>query len=116
MGPPPLENGGKVVRGTAKTVTDGPYAEAKDLVSGLLVVSASSLAAAVELARGQSRAQVREELRRLLAAGVISGARLGEETIGAPSLDLASPAAAAAACCGSAARRCARSRWPRPCP
>ena len=34
------------------SVTDGPYAEAKDLVSGILVVSASSLAAAVELARG----------------------------------------------------------------
>lgn len=52
VGPPPLENGGKVVRGSAKAVTDGPYAEAKDLVSGILVVSAGSLAAAVELARG----------------------------------------------------------------
>ena len=52
MGPGPLDNGGKVVRGSAKAVTDGPYAEAKDLVSGILVVSASSLAAAVELARG----------------------------------------------------------------
>jgi hypothetical protein len=52
VGPPPLENGGKVVRGAAKAVTDGPYAEAKDLVSGILVVSASSLEAAVELARG----------------------------------------------------------------
>jgi hypothetical protein len=52
VGPPPLENGGKVVRGSAKAMTDGPYAEAKDLVSGILVVSASSLAAAVELARG----------------------------------------------------------------
>lgn len=49
---PPLENGGKTVRGSSKTVTDGPYAEAKDLVSGILVVSAASLDAAVELARG----------------------------------------------------------------
>ena len=49
-GPGPLENGGKVVRGSAKAVTDGPYAEAKDLVSGILVVSASSREAAVELA------------------------------------------------------------------
>lgn len=49
---PPLENGGKTVRGSSKTVTEGPYAEAKDLVSGVLVVSASSLEAAVELARG----------------------------------------------------------------
>jgi hypothetical protein len=50
-GPPPLENGGNVVRGSAKAVTDGPYAEAKDLVSGILVVSASSLAAAVDPGR-----------------------------------------------------------------
>jgi len=49
---PPLENGGKTVRGSSKTVTDGPYAEAKDLVSGILVISAASLSAAVELARG----------------------------------------------------------------
>jgi len=50
--PPPLENRGKTVRGSAKTVTDGPYAEAKDLVSGSLVISAASLDEAVELARG----------------------------------------------------------------
>ena len=49
---PPLENGGKTVRQSSKTVTDGPYAEAKDLVSGILVVSSASLDAAVELARG----------------------------------------------------------------
>jgi hypothetical protein len=49
---PPLENGGKSVRGSHKTLTDGPYAEAKDLVSGILVISATSLDAAVELARG----------------------------------------------------------------
>lgn len=51
-GPPALENGGKTLRGSAKNLTDGPFAEAKDLVSGLLVVSADSLDAAVELARG----------------------------------------------------------------
>ncbi len=50
--PPPLENGGKTLRGTSKAVTDGPYAEAKDLVSGIIVISAASLDAAVELARG----------------------------------------------------------------
>src|ERR1700685_2099795 len=52
VGPPPLENGGKVVRGSAKAVTDGPYAEAKDLVSGILVVSAGSLAGGGGVARG----------------------------------------------------------------
>jgi hypothetical protein len=49
---PPLQNGGKVVRGYGKAVTDGPYAEAKDLVSGILVLSASSIEAAIEVARG----------------------------------------------------------------
>jgi hypothetical protein len=48
----PLENGGKTVRGTSKTLTDGPYAEAKDLVSGILVVTADSLDQAADLARG----------------------------------------------------------------
>jgi hypothetical protein len=30
----PLEDGGKVVKGKAKTVTDGPYAETKDVIGG----------------------------------------------------------------------------------
>lgn len=48
----PLEHGGKTVRGAKKTVTDGPYAEAKDLVGGYAVITAGSLDEAVELARG----------------------------------------------------------------
>ncbi|HEX7666094.1 MAG TPA: YciI family protein [Polyangiaceae bacterium] len=51
-GPAPLDNGGKTLRGKAKTLTDGPFAEAKDLVSGFILVSADSLDAAVEIARG----------------------------------------------------------------
>jgi hypothetical protein len=43
---------GKTVRGRDKVVTDGPYAESKDLVSGILVVEAGSLEEAAELARG----------------------------------------------------------------
>src|SRR6185369_6170677 len=43
---------GKTVRGREKVVTDGPYAESKDLVSGTLVVEAASLQEAAELARG----------------------------------------------------------------
>lgn len=43
---------GKTVRGREKVVTDGPYAESKDLVSGVLVVDAASLEEAAELARG----------------------------------------------------------------
>jgi hypothetical protein len=48
----PLELGGKVVRGTQKTVTDGPYAEAKDLVAGFTIVQARDVDEAVELSRG----------------------------------------------------------------
>lgn len=48
----PLENGGKVVRGTKKLVTDGPFVEAKDLVSGYITVVANDLAQAAELAKG----------------------------------------------------------------
>jgi hypothetical protein len=43
---------GKTVRGRDKVVTDGPYAETKDLVSGTIVVEAGSLDEAAELARG----------------------------------------------------------------
>ena len=48
----PLEPGGKVVRGTKKTVSDGPYAEAKDLVGGYAIIEAQDLEAASEIARG----------------------------------------------------------------
>lgn len=50
----PLEHppSGTVLRGRERQVTDGPYAESKDLVSGTVIVEAASLAAATELARG----------------------------------------------------------------
>ncbi len=48
----PLELGGKVVRGNRKTVSDGPFAESKDLVGGYAIVEAKDLDAAVEIARG----------------------------------------------------------------
>jgi hypothetical protein len=48
----PLEPAGKVVRGSRKTVSDGPYAEAKDLVGGYAIVEAKDLEAAVDIARG----------------------------------------------------------------
>ena len=48
----PLEQGGKVVRGKRKAVTDGPYAEAKDLVGGYLLIEAKNLDDATELSRG----------------------------------------------------------------
>jgi hypothetical protein len=48
----PLEAEGKVIKGSKKVVTDGPYAEAKDLVGGYLLISAKNLDEAVELSRG----------------------------------------------------------------
>ena len=48
----PLESTGKVVHGGKKTVTDGPYAEAKDVVGGYIIVSAKDLNEATELSKG----------------------------------------------------------------
>jgi hypothetical protein len=48
----PLDRAGKVVRGKQKLVTDGPYAEAKDLVAGFIVIETRDLAHAAELAGG----------------------------------------------------------------
>ena len=48
----PLEHSGKVVKGSAKLVSDGPYAEAKDIVGGYIVVEAEDLDDAVELSKG----------------------------------------------------------------
>jgi hypothetical protein len=45
----PLERSGKVVRGNT-VVTDGPFAEAKDMVLGFIVIEARDMAQAVELA------------------------------------------------------------------
>jgi|SRR2546427_10752607 hypothetical protein len=48
----PLELTGKVVRGKQKIVNDGPYAEAKDVVGGYMVIEAKDLAHAAELSKG----------------------------------------------------------------
>jgi hypothetical protein len=50
-GGPRLELSGRTVRGKSKAVTDGPFAEAKDLVTGMIVVNASTLEAATEIAK-----------------------------------------------------------------
>ena len=46
-----LDNPGATVRGHERVVTDGPYAESKDLVTGSLIVEAASLEDAVDVAR-----------------------------------------------------------------
>jgi len=48
----PLDGSGKVVRGTAKDVVDGPYAETKDLIGGYSIVKADTIEQAAELAKG----------------------------------------------------------------
>ena len=48
----PLEHTGKVVKGKQKIVNDGPYAEAKDVVGGYMVIEANDLPHAVEISKG----------------------------------------------------------------
>jgi hypothetical protein len=48
----PLESAGRVVKGKQKIVNDGPYAEAKDVISGYIVVEATDLDHAAELCKG----------------------------------------------------------------
>ena len=47
----PLEQSGKVVKAN-KAVTDGPFAEAKDLIGGYTLVQAKDLAQAADLTSG----------------------------------------------------------------
>lgn len=47
----PLEPTGSVVKGAQKTVTDGPFAEAKDVVGGFTIITARDLHQAVELSK-----------------------------------------------------------------
>jgi hypothetical protein len=48
----PLERAGAVVIGKQKIVHDGPFAEAKDIVGGYVVIEAADLAQAVEVSKG----------------------------------------------------------------
>jgi len=48
----PLERSGKLVKGRQKTVMDGPFAEAKDLIGGYTLVQAKDLAQAADLTAG----------------------------------------------------------------
>jgi hypothetical protein len=47
----PLDNPGVTVRGHERMVTDGPYAESKDLVTGSMIIEAASIEDALEVAR-----------------------------------------------------------------
>jgi hypothetical protein len=47
-----LQRSGMQVSGTNKTVTDGPFVEAKEIIGGYVIVQAKDIKAAVEIAKG----------------------------------------------------------------
>ena len=48
----PLECTGKVVSGKQKSIHDGPYADAKDIVNGFTLIEARDLPQAIEISKG----------------------------------------------------------------
>ena len=48
----PLERTGKVLQGTKKVVTDGPFAEGKEIIGGYLLCKADNIEEATEIAKG----------------------------------------------------------------
>jgi hypothetical protein len=48
----PLERVGKVVKTREKTITDGPYAETKDVIGGFTIIEAADIDQAARLAAG----------------------------------------------------------------
>lgn len=48
----PLMAGGKLIKGNAKGVTDGPYAEGKEVVGGYFIVNAENYDDAIALCAG----------------------------------------------------------------
>ncbi|MDN5200898.1 YciI family protein [Fulvivirgaceae bacterium BMA10] len=48
----PLDQGGKVVEKAGEVVTDGPFAEGKEIVGGYLIVKAADINNAVEVSKG----------------------------------------------------------------
>lgn len=51
-GAQPLKPEGKVVRGCNKLVTDGPFMEGNEIVSGYLICNAASYEEAIEISKG----------------------------------------------------------------
>ncbi|HET6862074.1 MAG TPA: YciI family protein [Pyrinomonadaceae bacterium] len=48
----PLERAGSIVKGSAKSVIDGPFVEAKDVIGGYSLIEAKDLEEAIELSKG----------------------------------------------------------------
>jgi hypothetical protein len=51
-GAQPLKSGGKVIKGSSKTETDGPFIEGKEMVGGYLICKGVGYEEAVEIAKG----------------------------------------------------------------
>ena len=47
-----LDHTGKIVKGSKHVVTDGPFVESKELVSGFMILSADNIEEAIELSKG----------------------------------------------------------------
>jgi hypothetical protein len=52
IGGQPLYPQGKVLKGTSKKLTDGPFIEGKDVVGGYLLIKANDIQDAVEISKG----------------------------------------------------------------
>jgi hypothetical protein len=52
VGGQPLQAGGKVVQAAGKVITDGPFAEGKEVVGGYVIVKVADLEEATELSKG----------------------------------------------------------------
>jgi hypothetical protein len=46
-----LTPGGKTVKGTSRNITDGPFAESKEVVGGYFIVQAKNIDEAVDIAK-----------------------------------------------------------------
>ena len=51
VGGQPLTPAGKTVKGNKAVITDGPFAEAKEVVGGFFIIKANSLEEAAEIAK-----------------------------------------------------------------
>jgi hypothetical protein len=47
----PLLPGGKLIKGSNKTVTDGPYTEGKEIVGGYFIIKADNIEEAVKISK-----------------------------------------------------------------
>jgi hypothetical protein len=52
VGAQPLENGGKVLKGTSKKLTDGPFMEGKEILGGYVLLKAATIEEATKIAEG----------------------------------------------------------------